>query len=150
MSAEVNLTDVNVEFALSGGADFGVDALANALTTGIKADVGLANIGITANGAVDVGLGDVHADIGLGDIRLKELPTIRTDSKVDLGLDDIRIAELPPIRLEFSMRPIRIHLPVNYSFCLEVFGIRLFKFAVCGEGMAVTEDYKPHATERCG
>jgi hypothetical protein len=164
MSADINLDNINVDLDLSGGADFGLDEIANALTTGIKADVGLANVGVgvTVAGALDVGLSNIDADVGLDDIRIKELPTIdvqasikelpviRTDSKVDLGLDDIRIQQLPPIQFELSFRPIRVHLPLNYSFCIELFGIRLLRFSVCGEGMAVAEDYHPHATERCG
>jgi hypothetical protein len=138
MSADINLDNVNVDLDLSGGADFGLDAIAGALTSGVNASVAL-------------GLDNVKADVdvGLDDIRIKELPLIRSDSKLDLGLDNIRIQELPPFRFDFSMRPIRIHLPLNYSFCVEIFGIRLFKFSVCGEGMVVTEDYHAHATERC-
>lgn len=163
MSADINLDNINVDLELSGSADFGLDAIASALTSGVKADVGLDSIGVSAQvqGGVDVGLGNVNADVGLDDIRIrelapvrveasiKELPLLRTDSKVDLGLDDIRIRELPPIQFELSFRPIRVHLPLNYSFCIELFGIRLFKFSLCGEGMAVAEDHRPHATERC-
>ena len=164
MSTDVNLADIHAGLTLGGAADFGLDEIANALTSGVNATVGLGldRIGVTVGGTIDVGLGDVNADLGLDNIRLKELPVvrleasikelpvIRTDSKVDLGLDNVRIAELPTIRFELSFRPIRVHLPLNYQFCLEVFGKRWFKFSVCGEGMAITEDYKPHATERCG
>lgn len=158
MSADINLDNINVDLDLSGSADFGLDAIALALTQGINASVavnaGLDNI--VANAKVDAGLDKVKivadADIGLDDVRIKELPIIRTDSKIeaDLGLDDIRIRELPTIRFELSMRPIRIHLPLKYSFCLELFGVKLFKFSVCGEGMAITEDNQPRETERCG
>lgn len=163
MSADINLDNINVDLDLSGAADLGLDAIAGALTSGVNATVGLGldNISVQVQGGVDVGLGNVRADLGLDDIRLKELPTvrveasvkelpvIRTDSQVDLGLDNIRIQELPPFRFDFAFRPIRIHLPLNYSFCIELFGFRLFKFSVCGEGMVVTEDFQPHETERC-
>ena len=146
--------DVGLDADFSGGVDIGLDAVANALTTGIRATA-------TVAGGLDIGLANVNADLGLDDIRLrelatikleaaiKELPLIRTDSKVDLGLDDIRIRELPELKLELGFRPIRVHLPLNYSFCVELFGFRLFKFSVCGEGMAIAEDYKAHATEVC-
>ena len=164
MSADINLDNINVDLDLSGSADLGLDAIAQALTEGVNAsvDVGLDDIDAKLQGSVDLGLDDVRADVGLDDIRIKELPAvrveasvkelpvIRTDSKVDLGLDDIRIQELPPFRFDFALRPIRVHLPLNYSFCVELFGIRLFKFSVCGEGMVVTEDYHPRDAERCG
>jgi hypothetical protein len=150
MSARVNLGDINVDLDLSGDLDFGLDELANRLGLGVKADVGLANIGV--NGALDVGLDDIRLKelpVIRAEASIKEIPVIRTNSKVDLGLDNIRIQELPPIRFELSFKPLRVHFPLNYSFCLELLGIRLFKFSVCGEGMVVTEDYQPRATERC-
>jgi hypothetical protein len=84
---------------------------------------------------------------------VKELPLIRTDSKldakIDAGLDNIRITELPPIHFELGFRPIRVHLPLNYHFCFELFGKPIFKFSVCGEGMLIGEDYQAHETEQC-
>lgn len=162
MSTDVNLSNIDVDLTLGGTVDFGLDAIASVLSTGVNVDAGLGAIGVTVGGTLDAGLGGISADLGLDDIRLKELPVvrvqaavtelplIRTDSKLDLGLDNIRIQELPTIRFELSLRPIRVHLPLSYQFCIEIFGKRLFKFSVCGEGMAITEDYKPHATERCG
>jgi hypothetical protein len=144
-SVDIGLDDINA--TVQGGVDIGLDDIANALTQGVKADVGLDKIGITVGGGLDVGLGHVKADLGLNDIRIKEVAPIQ--AKVDLGLDNIRIRELPPIKIELSLKPIRIHLPVNFIFCFELFGIRLFKFSICGEGMTVAEDYAPHATERC-
>jgi hypothetical protein len=142
----------------STGVDVGLDELANALKEGVKATVTLDKVTVDA-GLTDIRLKElatvrVEASVKeLVPVRLeaavKELPLIRTDSKVDLGLDDIRITQLPPIQLELAVRPIRVHLPLNYSFCFELFGIRLFKLSICGEGMAVTEDYHPHASERC-
>ena len=76
---------------------------------------------------------------------------LTSDSKVDLGLDDIRIKELPRIdlRLETSMKPTRIHFPVNLRFGLQTLGLELLAFSVCGESMVVIEDYVPHKTEMC-
>lgn len=146
-SVDIGLDDINA--TVQGGVDIGLDTIANALTQGVKADVGLGKIGIAVGGGLDVGLGHVKADLGLNDIRIKEVAPIHADAKIDLGLDNIRIRELPPIKVELSLKPIRVHLPVNFSFCFELFGIRLFKFSICGESMTVAEDYQPHATERC-
>jgi hypothetical protein len=106
-------------------------------------------------------------DVGLDDIRVKELPLINlnsslssdskvtsdsnitSNSKVDMGLDDIRIKELPRIELEFSMKPTRVHLPTHYKFCLTLFGSEVFEMAFCGESMVIIEPYIPHKTECC-
>jgi hypothetical protein len=150
MSADINLDNINADVDLGGSLDLGIDAIAQALTQGIKVDVGLANI--VANAKVDVGLDDIQAnakvDVGLDDIKAVAkvdagLDNVQVRAQADLGLNDIRIRELPTIRFELSMRPIRIHLPLKYSFCLELLGLRLFKFTVCGEGMAITEDNHP-------
>src|SRR5262245_1666258 len=144
MSANINLS--NIGLTLGGLLDLGLDAIAQALRDGVRADVGL---------------GAIHADadIGLNDIRVRELPTvraevsvlhlplIRSDSNVALGLDNIRIQQLPPI--EIALRPTRVHLPLSYSFGIELFGFRLFKLSLCGEGMVITENYQPRETERC-
>lgn len=147
-----------INFDIGGGGtalDIGIDELASALKEGVTVKAGLDNI--------KLGLDDIHVkelktsleakitQLVPVDLRaaVTQLPEIKTDSKVDLGLDNIRIAEFPPVQLELALRPVRVHLPLNYSFSLELFGIKLFRFSVCGEGMVVTEDYKPHATERC-
>lgn len=117
-------------------------------------------LGANLGGTVGANLGGgVAVDLGLDDVRVKELPKIETDSsvsikelpriEVDLGLDNIRVSELPPVQLELGFRPFRLHLPLNFKFCLEVFGVTLFKFSVCGEGMAIGEDNQPRQTEQC-
>ena len=110
-------------------------------------------------------------DVGLDDIQIKQLPTIvlnstssltstselttksevTSSSTVDLGLDDIRIKELPPIdlRLQTSMKPARIHFPLNITLAICGLGHELLSFSVCGESMIVVEDYFPHRTEEC-
>jgi len=120
--------------ALSGGLAVGA-----ALSGGLTVDAGLDEIRIKE-------LATINTDSA---VSIKELPQINTDSKVDLGLDNIRIQEFPPLQLELGLRPFRLHLPVNFKFCLEVLGVTLFKFSVCGEGMAIGEDYQPKETERC-
>ncbi|HET9934551.1 MAG TPA: hypothetical protein VFQ35_27795 [Polyangiaceae bacterium] len=142
-----------LDFNLAGGGtavELGIDeaaaTLANALTTGVTVKAGLDNIAIKE---LKASLEAKITQLVPIDLKITQLPKIVTDSKVDLGLDNIRIAELPPVQLELAVRPVRVHLPLNYTFSLELFGYRLFKFSICGEGMVVTEDYKPHATERC-
>jgi hypothetical protein len=162
MSAEIDLTDVNVtiEGGILNDVNIDIGGLADIRLKEVNVDAKLndirlkeVNVDAKLN---DIRLKEVNVDAGLDNIRLKELNVaikevapITTDSKVDLGLDNIRIQELPPFQFEFAFRPIRIHLPLNYSFCLELLGIRLFKFSVCGEGMAIAEDYVVKESERC-
>lgn len=105
-------------------------------------------------------------DAGLDDIRIKEMHSdskvtsdskitseskVTSDSKVDLGLDDIRIKELPRIELgvQMSMKPTRVHFPVNLRFGLSTLGMEVVAFCICGESMVIVEDYVPHKTEIC-
>lgn len=93
--------------------------------------------------------------IGLDDIKINNLPLIRLDTikldpiKVDVGLDNIRIKELPKIELEIGLKPVRVHVPSHYQMCFSLLGKEIFKFAVCGETMVATEPYLPHQTEKC-
>lgn len=73
---------------------------------------------------------------------------MKTDNKVDLALD-VRVRELPQLDVQFGLRPMRFHFPVNYRFCLTLFGIRIFEFQTCGESMVIAEDYKPRKSESC-
>jgi hypothetical protein len=160
MSAEIDLTDVNA--TIDGGilSDVNIDIgnLDNIrlkevnIAAGLN-DIRLKEVNVSA-GLNDIRLKEVNVNAGLDDIRLKEInvaikEVAPINAKVDLGLDNIRIEELPPFQFEFAFRPIRIHLPLNYTFCLELLGIRLFKFSVCGEGMAIAEDYVAKESERC-
>lgn len=160
MSGGIDLDLSKVGLKLDGGVNVGLGDIAKVLDSGVHAtaDIGLgavANVlGTGVNANVDAGLDDIRIrEIGpiRADVGITELPVIRTDSKaeVDLGLDDIRIRELAPVRFELSLKPLRVHLPLNYSFSIELFGVRVFKFSLCGEGMVITEDYHPRATERC-
>lgn len=96
-------------------------------------------------------------DMGLDDIRIKELPLIKLEAAitnipkitVDLGLDNIRIKELPKIELELGIKPTRAHLPTHYQMCFSILGLEMFKLALCGETMLTTEPYVPHESEKC-
>lgn len=164
--------NIRATLTLAGGnSDIGVDLTGTDIAVG--ATLG-GTVGANLGGTVGANLsGGVAVDVGLDDVRIKELPKIETDSsisvkelpkietdstisvkelpkiEVDLGLDNIRIAEFPPLQLELGFRPFRLHLPVNFKFCLEVLGVTLFKFSVCGEGMAIGEDNQPRQAEQC-
>ena len=108
------------------------------------------------SGGLDLDLDNIHIK-EIAPISLTSTSTLTSDSKltstskVDMGLDDIRIKELPRIDLhvETAMKPTRIHFPVNLRFGLCTLGIELLAFCVCGESMVVVEDYVPHKTEVC-
>lgn len=74
---------------------------------------------------------------------------LNSDSNVDLGLDNVGISirELPNII--FGFRPTRVQAPHHYKVCLKLFGVEIFKFESCGEGMLISEDLKKRAAEKC-
>lgn len=82
------------------------------------------------------------------DSTLQTDSTLKTDNKVDLALE-VKIKELPRIDLQFGLRPMRFHFPLNYRFCLKLLGIKVFEFETCGEGMVIAEDYKARVAEEC-
>lgn len=112
------------------------------------------NNNVTLGGSIDAGLDDIRIK-EIGPVALTTISTLNSDSKltsdskVDLGLDDIRIKELPRIDLQFSMKPTRVHFPVNLQFGVCSFGLPLLTFSICGESMVIVEDYVPHKTEIC-
>ena len=168
----VSLDHISAGITLGGGVDLSIDNI----TLGGGLELGLNDIHarltldeVKTNSQLDanIGLAEIKTDSRLNaSLALGEITTnsrldasvktdselnaaVRTDSKVDLGLDDIRIRELPPVDLRFSVRPFRLHLPLNFKFCLKMLGVKLLEFSVCGEGMAISEDYEPRGTEGC-
>ncbi|BES70406.1 hypothetical protein RE428_14240 [Marinobacter nanhaiticus D15-8W] len=158
MSVDVALDNIRIR---QFDADFGLDDLR------IR-ELAPINVGITSLPAISVGLTqlpDINLNAGL---TVHELPTIRldtesdlrtdstvktdsevrTESKIDLALD-LRVRELPRIDLQLGFRPMRFHFPMNYRFCLTLFGCKVFEFTSCGEAMVVAEDYVPRQTEGC-
>ncbi len=63
----------------------------------------------------------------------------------------LSIKDIPRIELstEMGFKPTRIHNPLHLEFCISLFGLKIFTFAVCGELMTVIEPYLPHKTETC-
>jgi hypothetical protein len=160
MSVDVSLDNIRIkEFPtinLAGGVDFDLDEIR------IKelAPITFSPITITPLSIGITELPDINLNAKLDpvqletDSKLKTDSTVKTDSllntdsKVDLNLD-VRISELPQIDLQLGLRPMRFHLPLSYEFCLKVFGIKVFEFKTCGEGMFIAEDYKAKSTEKC-
>lgn len=131
---------------------------------------GQVGVGLTQLPDINVGLTELP-DINIGvtelpafnlNLEVRELPTLdlRSDSTVrssstlqstselDVALD-LRVTELPRIDFQFGLRPMRIHFPLNYHFCISLFGFRVLEFRTCGEAMVVTEDYQPLESEDC-
>jgi hypothetical protein len=140
MSADISIP-TSYDFTVAGGVDLGLEELKD-----MKLNAGLDNIKIN-------NIPKITVDAGLSDLRLKEFPNnpLKTDSKVDMGLDNIRITQLPKIELDaqFSVKPTRVHLPMNYRLSIGVMGYELLGLSFCGEGMVITEEYKKHSTEGC-
>ena len=101
------------------------------------------NYSLALSGGVGIGLDILHIP------KIQIGADLKSDSKVDLGLNDIRIKELPRIELEFGVRPTRVHFPTHYNLCLSLFGMEVVGLALCGESMVITEPYVSHQTERC-
>lgn len=155
MSVDVDLTDIRIKelptIDLSGGVDLDLDNIRIRELAPIN--IGITNlppVNLNANLAVDsLPTIDVNTNSNLTtDNNLTSNSTVKTDNKVDLALD-VRIRELPQLDVQLGLRPMRFHFPLNYRFCLTLFGIKVFEFQTCGEAMAIAEDYKPHKTEDC-
>lgn len=161
MSVDVPLDNIRIkEFPtinLAGGVDFDLDEIRIKELAPIKLEP--INIGITQ--IPDLNLNANIAPLTLNsdskletdssvktDSKVQTDSTLKTDNKVDLDLD-VSIKELPQIDLQLGLRPVRFHFPLNYKCCLTLFGIKVFEFNTCGEGMIIAEDYKAKSTERC-
>ena len=141
---DVNLDNIKATLDLSShGGDLGINSLANTLRDGVKANLGL-------SGGLNVNVGHISADVGLANIGAKVDLGGGVNGKFDVGLNDIRVnaplrfeaavKELPVIKLELALKPCRVRAPVSYEFSLKVFGIPVFRFAICGEASAVVEN----------
>lgn len=157
MSAEVDLTDIRVlelpTIDLSGGVDLGLDLDNIRIRELAPISFGLTNlppVNLNASLAIDsLPTLDITTSSTLStDNNLTSNSTLNTDNKVDLALD-VRVRELPQLDVQFGLRPMRFHFPVNYRCCLTLFGIRIFEFRTCGESMVIAEDYTATKSESC-
>jgi len=157
MSVDVPLDNIRIkEFPtinLAGGVDFDLDEIRiKELAPIILGITELPDINLNAK--LDPLTVNTNSKLET-DSKLKTDSTLKTDSvlntdnRVDLNLG-VRILELPQIDIQIGLRPVRIHLPLSYEFCLKVFGVKVFEFKTCGEGMMIAEDYKAKSTEKCG
>ena len=95
---------------------------------------------------------------GLPDTYTIRLPQI---GKISFGVDPLdSTVTLKPVRISLdpietriaitSIPSVRVHLPVNYSVCFAILGVELASIRLCGEGMVITEPYRPNPCEVCG
>lgn len=158
MSAEVDLTDIRVvelpPIELRGGVDLGLDLdnirIRELPTINLSGglDIGLDNIRLRELAPINIGITDLPPINLTTDNNLTSNSTVTTDNKVDLALD-VRIQELPQLDVQLGLRPMRFHFPLNYRFCLTLFGIKIFEFQTCGESMVIAEDYEARKAESC-
>lgn len=157
MSVDVPLDNIRIkEFPtinLAGGVDFDLDEIRIKELAPIM--LGITELpDINLNAKLDPLTVNTNSKLET-DSKLKTDSTLKTDivlntdNRVDLNLG-VRILELPQIDIQLGLRPVRIHLPLSYEFCLKVFGVKVFEFKTCGEGMMIAEDYKAKSTEKCG
>lgn len=138
------LPDINLDLELAGHVGVGVTELPD-ISVGVS-ELPDANLNLAVTELPTL---DIKSD---SDLRTESTVStnsvLDTTSKVDLTLD-LRVTELPRIDLQFGFRPMRFHLPLNYRFCISLFGFRILEFETCGEAMVVSEDYKPLSSEEC-
>lgn len=102
---------------------------------------------------------DLTSQMNLGPIIINPikvdmgLDNINMESKIDMGLDNIKADLCLSVGIR-EFPKMRIHFPVNYEFGLELFGMRVFNFSICGKSMVVTEDnpvklfHAPHSSSQ--
>lgn len=102
----------------------------------------------------------------VGPVTISGVPdkyTIRVPEidKVEFAVDPLEsTVTLKPIQLNLGpiqstlaiteIPSVRVHLPVNYCVGFSVFGLELAAIKLCGEGMVITEPYRPNPCEVCG
>lgn len=102
----------------------------------------------------------------VGPVTLSGIPDdytfrIAEQAKIEFGVDPLEGTvtinpvqlNLGPIETSLSIKEIpsvRTHLPVNYCVGFSFLGIELAAVRLCGEGMVITEPYKPNPCEVCG
>ena len=111
--------DLELNHNMDVSGNLGLDVSSNA---NIDLDMGLDDVSIDTNSQVDMGLDNMK---------------LSSDSKVDMGLDNVNICLNMGIK---EMPKMKVHIPTNYDFGLELFGIKIMNFSVCGKTMMISED----------
>lgn len=126
----------------------------------------MADLEIDSNLSGTVG-SSVSGSFGaVGPVTLSGLPdnyTIKVPefAKIEFGVDPLESKiKFEPIQLNIGpiqsslaiteIPSVRTHLPVNYCVGFSVFGVELAAVRLCGEGLVITEPYRPNPCEVCG
>jgi hypothetical protein len=103
------------------------------------------SVGTTMAGGVAMQLiGDPNRPIGTNvdmAMQIKNLPNFSLADIKDL------IAELKKMKMRMRM-PIQLDFGMSV-FPLNLWGINVIQFSICGEPQVIVDDYKPNAYERC-
>jgi hypothetical protein len=134
------MADLEIASALSGSVGSSLSGTVGTTVSGSMGSIGPVTL---------AGIPDAYT------IKVTEL------AKVNIGIDPLEsTVTLKPVRVDFgpidtriSIKEIpstRTHLPLNYCVGLSVFGVELAAIRLCGEGMVITEPYRPSPCEVCG
>ncbi len=126
----------------------------------------MADLEIDSNLSGTVGTSVSGSFGAVGPVTISGIPddyTIKVPeiAKIEFGLDPLEsTVKLEPIQLNLGpiqtslaikeIPSVRTHLPVNYCVGFSVFGVELAALRLCGEGMVITEPYRPNPCEACG
>ncbi len=126
----------------------------------------MADLEIDSNLSGTVGTSVSGSFGAVGPVTLSGIPdqyTIKVPEidKIEIGVDPLEsTVKLEPIQLNLGpiqtslaikeIPSVRAHLPVNYCVGLSIFGFELAAIRLCGEGMIITEPYRPNPCEVCG
>lgn len=146
--------DLNLDFEVMSPIEIGLTDLPD-IKVGVT-DLPDIRFGITELPAINFNLAvtelptlDIKTDSDLRTTSTVETRSVfNSNNSLDTSLD-LRVTELPRIDLQFGFRPMRFHFPLNFRFCVTLFGIRVFQLETCGEAMIVSEDYRPLESEVC-
>ena len=134
--------DLNLDFEVMSPIEIGLTDLPD-----IK--VGVTDLPDIRFGVTELPTLDIKTDSDLRTTSTVETRSVfNSNNSLDTTLD-LRVTELPRIDLQFGFRPMRLHFPLNFRFCVTLFGIRVFQLETCGEAMIVSEDYRPLESEVC-
>lgn len=126
----------------------------------------MADLDIDSNLSGTVGTSVSGSFGAVGPVTLSGIPdtyTIKVPeiAKFVIGVDPLESKiKLEPVQVNLGpintslaitqLPSMRTHLPVNYCVGLSLFGVELAAIRLCGEGLVITEPYRPTPCEVCG